>query len=527
MITNSVTGVLEGLITQRVASRIWTKDPSVWPSPDEGGDPAPNTLGWLQLPIGLTRLIEQFQEARSNLAKDEIKDIVVLGMGGSSMTPLTLRSMLSGGESVSPKLRVLDTVHPDAVRELSERIDPSKTLFIVASKSGSTVEPLSLESHFRELSPKTGSNAGRRNFAAFTDPGTPMSERARNGEFGTWISTPLDVGGRFSALSAFGIAPAVFSGLNLEGVANSAVRVSQECGADSPANPGLQLGAFLGANALNGKDKVTVVTPPEFAAFGLWIDQLLAESTGKHEKGLVPITGEPILSAERYSEDRQFVFIGSETEVELRSELVELGHPVLTINFDDANDIGGEFFRWEFAAAVVSSVLDIYPFDQPDVEAAKQRARDLVGAERVESTGSSVEEVVEAIGHQNAGAYISIVAFIPESQPATEAMSRLRHAITMATGIPTTFGYGPRYLHSTGQLFKGGPKNNLVIGFVSGKYDDLPIPGAEYTFGQLLNAQAQGDFAVMREVRQSVKEVYTDTDPVGVIEKITSALTSL
>lgn len=527
MTTNSVNGVLEGLVAQRVASRIWAKDPSVWPSPDDGGDPASNTLGWLQLPIGLPRLIEQFQEARSNLAKDEIADIVVLGMGGSSMTTLTLQSMLSDGESSSPKLRVLDTVHPDSVRNTSESIDPSKTLFVISSKSGSTVEPLSLESHFRNFTPKTGSEAGRRNFAAFTDPGTPMSERARNGEFGTWISTPLDVGGRFSALSTFGIAPAVFAGLSLEGVADNAVRMAQECSADSPTNPGLQLGAFLGANALNGKDKVTVVTSPEYAAFGLWIDQLLAESTGKHEKGLVPVTGEPILSAERYSEDRQFVFIGSKTEIELRSKLEELGHPVFTVEVDDASDIGGEFFRWEFATAVAGSVLEIYPFDQPDVETAKQRARDLVGIERSESTGSCVEEVVEAIGHQSAGTYISIVAFLPESREVTDAFNRLRQAITLANGIPTTFGYGPRYLHSTGQLFKGGPKNNLVIGFVSGKYDDLPIPGAEYTFGELLTAQAQGDFAVMREVGQSVKEIYTDTDPVDVVEKITTALVSL
>ncbi|MGB1749753.1 MAG: hypothetical protein ACPHK0_08260, partial [Dehalococcoidia bacterium] len=245
------------------------------------------------------------------------------------------------------------------------------------------------------------------------------------------------------------------------------------------------------------------------------------------EKGLVPVTGEPILSAERYSEDRQFVFIGSETEVDLKSKLVELGHPVLTINFDDANDIGGEFFRWEFATAVAGSILEIYPFDQPEVETAKQRARDLVGVERSESNSSSVEEVVEVIGHQNTGTYISLVAFLPESQEVTDAFHRLRQAITLATGIPTTFGYGPRYLHSTGQLFKGGPKNNLVIGFVSGKYDDLPIPGAEYTFGELLNAQAQGDFAVMREVGQSVKEIYTDTDPVDVVEKMTTALVSL
>ena len=523
----STADALRRLVDESFASRLWQRDPSLWPAPSPGGDPADQTLGWLDLPIQLPMLAEQFEGLSGQLTADGFTDVVVLGMGGSSMTPLTL-SGLFADQSERPsgiRLHTLDTVNPATVSEISGRLNLSKTLFFVSSKSGTTVEPLSLEAYFRSaMTDGSDLSANRRNFIALTDPGTRLSDRARAGEFGTWVSTPENVGGRFSALSAFGMMPAAAVGLSIRDFAGSAGRMAQECQSDSESNSGLELGAFMAANALAGRDKVTLLTAPEFSTFGMWVDQLLAESTGKNGKGLVPITGEPMLAPDHYGSDRQFVVFETRNTAShferISRGLESTGHPVLTVSMPTSNryDIAGEFFRWQFATAIASALMGIYPFDQPDVESAKVKSRELLTHSVTDIDTVEIERALDTVNAAQSPGYVAIVAFLPESPELTTAFTLLRKNISTNTGMATTFGYGPRYLHSTGQLYKGGPQNATVLGFVSGKEDDLAVPGAGFTFGQLTEAQASGDFIVMEEGGQTVLPIRIGNDPIGEID---------
>ena len=523
----STADALRRLVDESFASRLWQRDPDLWPVPAPGGDPPDQTLGWLDLPMRLPMLAEQFEGLSAQLVADGFTDVVVLGMGGSSMTPLTLSSLFEGHSSRSSDIRLhaLDTVNPAKVSEISRQLDLSKTLFFVSSKSGTTVEPLSLEAFFRAaMTGDSDLSANRRNFIALTDAGTPLSDRARAGEFGTWISTPENVGGRFSALSAFGMMPAAAVGLNLRHFAESAGRMAQKCQQDSESNPGLELGAFMAANALAGRDKITLLTALEFSTFGMWVDQLLAESTGKNGQGLVPITGEPLLEPDQYGSDRQFVvFETGTTDTHLESlvrELEAAGHPVITIRMPTADkyNIAGEFFRWQFATAIAAAQMDIYPFDQPDVESAKVKSRELLSHSSSDIHTVGMKHALDTLNTAEAPGYVAIVAFLPESPELTAAFKLLRKNISINTGMATTFGYGPRYLHSTGQLYKGGPQNAMVLGFVSGKEDDLAVPGAGFTFGQLTVAQAGGDFIVMAEGGQTVLPIRLGDDAISEIE---------
>ena len=518
---------MDRLVTESFSSRLWRRDPTLWPEPSPGGDAPARALGWLDLPARLPTLAETFSGLAGKLTEDGFTDAVVLGMGGSSMTALTLGEIFSesGMAPGGVRLHALDTVNPESIASLAGSLDLVKTLFFVSSKSGTTIEPLSLEAYFRSrlkaVATESPSGGGRRNFVALTDSGTPLAERARAGEFGTWVATPEDVGGRFSALSAFGMMPAAAAGMDLRKFAESAAHMAGRCQGDTPGNPGLQLAAFLASNALGGRDKVTLVTPPEHAVFGLWVEQLLAESTGKGGKGLVPIAGEPLLRPENYGSDRQFVVIdmarGEESQFhQLAGELESAGHPVLVIRAagPDEHEIAGEFFRWQFAVAAAASLMDIYPFDQPDVEAAKTRARELLADL---DQGLETVSLVDSLGsleHVAAPSYVALIAFLPETATLTVAFASLRRAISEKTGVATTFGYGPRYLHSIGQLYKGGPQNATMLGFVSGKYDDLAVPGENYTFGQLSAAQAGGDFAVMAERGQNVMTIRLGDSPI-------------
>lgn len=518
---DAVAEALGRLVTESFASRLWQRDATLWPEPSPGGDPPDRTLGWLDLPGRLPLLAEKLSGLAGQLSGDGFTDAVVLGMGGSSMTPLTLRGIFGKPGPGSPGLRLhaLDTVNPASIASVADSLDLPRTLFFVSSKSGTTVEPLSLEAYFRsQLSvdaagsglSSAGPGTGRRNFVALTDPGTPMSERAKAGEFGTWMATPEDVGGRFSALSAFGMMPATAAGMDPGRFADAAARMVQQCLTDSTSNPGLQLGAFMAANALAGRDKVTLITSNEYAVFGMWVEQLLAESTGKDGRGLIPIAGELRLEAESYGSDRQFIVFDSYDEDsnfrQVSAELESAGHPVLVIKASgsEKHGIAGEFFRWQFATAAAASLMGVYPFDQPDVEAAKVKSRELLSDTGQSPVTYSLADALERLEKIETPAYVALIAFLPESPELTAAFSGLRRVISEKTGVATTFGYGPRYLHSIGQLYKGGPRNATVLGFISGKYDDLAVPGASYTFGELSAAQAAGDFAVMTEYGQKV-----------------------
>jgi len=532
----SVSQALQRLVDESFASRLWNRDATLWPEPSPGGDPSSKTLGWLDLPGRLSMLAAQFEDLHSQLVRDGYTDVVVLGMGGSSMTPLTLSSIFGISETASKvtstiRLHVLDTVNPTTISQITNKLDLSKTLFFVSSKSGTTIEPLTLEVHFRAaMVDAVDSSVNRKNFVALTDPGTLLAERAIAGEFGTWVATPDDVGGRFSALSAFGMMPAAATGMNIPAFAESAVRMAQQCQVDAKENPGLTLGAFLASNALEGRDKVTLITSDEYSMFGMWVDQLLAESTGKNGKGLIPVIGEPALVLDDFASDRQFVvFKSGGDEKRINHAIFALrnsDHPVYVIEppTSDKREIAGEFFRWQFATTAASSLMDIYPFDQPDVVASKVKSLELLSDPSVAIDNISLNAALDQIKFESSPRYVAITAFLPESPETTAAFSELRKAISKQTGMATTFGYGPRYLHSTGQLYKGGPQNAIVLGFVSEKYDHLAVPGKSYTFGQLTEAQADSDFTVMAAGGQTVLPIKIESD---LVEELSAAVRAL
>ena len=514
---NSASVALGCLVDSSFASKLWNRDSNLWPEPSARSEPPEKTLGWLDLPNKLSILADHFQSLNSQILEDGFSDVVLLGMGGSSMTSLVLNELFkesARGKTPNLIFHIIDTVIPATIKEVSKKLEPNKSLFFVSSKSGSTIETLSLESHFRSLdNPKTNYSSNSSNFIALSDPHTPLSERAREGEFGTWVQTPEDVGGRFSALSAFGMVPAAAAGLDIRKFAEFSRSMALRCRSDSIDNPGLELGAFMASNALMGRDKVTLITPKKYSAFAMWVEQLLAESTGKNRKGLIPIANEPFLNPISYGNDRQFIIFDPNgygpKYTDFLAEINSAGHPVFVVKTftPDIHEIAGEFFRWQFATATAAALMGIYPFDQPDVESSKVRTRKLLSQDRSNFVKSDLTQALQVISANTPPQYVGLTAFMPESDALTETFMELRAAISEKTGVATTFGYGPRYLHSTGQLYKGGPNNLSVLCFVSGKYDDLPVPNTNYTFGDLTRALAEGDFNAMAHQGQNVNQI--------------------
>lgn len=528
---DSVDSATETLIRDRVASRIWQKDASLWPAESPGAEPATEIMGWLGLADEYGPLSASASEIASDLRSADFTDAVMCGMGGSSMTPEALR-VIFGAQSDGFSLHVMDTVNPGTIGPLTEQLNLAKTVFIIASKSGTTVEPLSLEKHFREALKSAGVSETSKNFIAISDAGTPLAKRTGDGQFFAWLETRRDIGGRFSALTAFGVLPAALLGIDLQRYGASFADMAIKCAADESSNPGLQLGAFLGAQAVAGRDKVTLLTSPDLDRLSLWVEQLLAESTGKQGKGLIPIANEPLFSAETYGPDRTFVYTrlyGADNDVidSLVEKLKSGGHPVTILNIKDRYELSGEFFRWQFATAVAGHIIGIFPFDQPDVNAAKDKARAILDSGQTASGESDVplQAALESLlAEPKPGDYVAIGAFMPESEELTETFQNLRAAITRSTGMPTTFGFGPRYLHSIGQLYKGGPGTVRFLGLISHGSGDLPVPGESYTLGSLTPAQAYGDFEAMRDLRRRIQTVGLGRNPQA---EITDAIAHL
>lgn len=542
-----INSVVEKLVADRVASRTWEKDASLWPAESTDAEPAAEIMGWLELPDGVEELLEKLMAVVTTLSSpgaasgaptsadtlrqaqdgdDRITDLVVMGMGGSSMTPEVLR-VVFGTQPGGMRLHVLDTVNPGTIGPVTESLPLATTLFAVSSKSGTTVEPLSLEKHFRKALSDTGEENVADHFIAITDAGNPLAERAQAGEFAHWLETPKDVGGRFSALTNFGMFPAAALGVDVGLVASSAVAMADRCRPDSPDNPGLELGAILGANANAGRDKVTLITSPGLERFGLWVEQLLAESTGKHGKGLIPVANEPLLAPDHYGSDRNFVYLrldgADNSGTDAHTAAVEaVGHPVQTYTIGNLEQLGGQFFLWEFAVAVAGHIIGIFPFDQPDVNAAKDAARAILDSGELPSAESETD-LETAIAHlietPKPGDYVAIAAFMPESPEASSAFAKLRSRITRKTGMATTFGFGPRYLHSVGQLYKGGTHAIRFLGVVSHGSGDIIVPGESYTLGALTPAQAYGDFEVMRNTGRRIQTAALGNNSVAEIEE--------
>lgn len=512
--------------------RLWAKDPTLWKTGPEDKRLIKNALGWVALPELMAEHIDEIGEFVAEVRAAGFKDVVLLGMGGSSLAPLVFASTF-GRAPGFPGLIVLDSTDPEALKAVEDRIDLERTLFVVSSKSGSTIEPLSLFEYFHEeLGRIKGAESGR-NFVAITDPGTPLEGFCRKYRFRKIFVNPKDVGGRFSALSYFGLVPAALIGVDLGRLLECASRVAamvQPC-ASSSENPVLMLGAAIGRLGLEGKDKLTFFLSKEIESFGMWIEQLIAESTGKEGKGLVPVASEPLGAPEAYGTDRVFVSITLGREDRALADslkaLAGAGHPVIDLRLRDIYELGGEFLRWEVATAIAGQVLGINPFDQPDVELAKKLTvsrLNQIGAEgRAEPPGVEVARdglrvyfgksafsLMGAVDHDpgaalkeyfgllKKGDYVGMMAYYDPFDPALEKrFAEMRRLLRDRTGAATQFGYGPRYLHSTGQLHKGRPDRGLFLIFFHEPRADFKVPGSAFSFSQLELSQAFGDMEAL------------------------------
>lgn len=531
---STITSALDALSQNQVVERIWQKDYRLWKQePTE----ISNRLGWLTVHDQMRQQHEQLTQCVAAAHDLKIKDVVLLGMGGSSLGPEVFRTVF-GTQKGSPRLWVLDTTVPGWVRQVTKSITPTRTLFLVASKSGGTIEVMSLFGHFWNLLTKAKGNYGGRHFVAITDPGTSLEQMAKEYGFGQTFSNPPDIGGRYSVLSLFGLVPAALSGLNIMRLLDRAAGMAEQCRKvdDAYSNPGAYLGAAMGSLAKAGRDKITVLSSPALSTFGLWAEQLLAESTGKEGTGLIPIAQEPLLKPGAYGTDRFFVYLklrGDKNQALDRAvqALVKAKHPVLQFNLRDRYDLGAEFFRWEFATAVAGHLLGIHPFDQPNVQESKDNTNRVLESfhstgRLPEQTSHPAKDAAQTIsGHLEPGTYVSILAYTTPTKLFEAAIRRLRQALMARYKIATTFGYGPRYLHSTGQLHKGGPNTGVFLELIDGMVPDLSIPAKPFTFGTLAKAQATGDIESLRAHHRQAIRVQLGRDQAATVKAITAALT--
>ena len=506
---------LSQLDEQEIVKRIWDKDHTVWKS-----DPTEitNRLGWLTVIDRMREEIAVLEAFSSEVREAGFLYVVLLGMGGSSLGPEVLRRTF-GRQEGYPEIMVLDSIDPDWIKQVQDYIDLEHTLLLVSSKSGTTIEPVLLFEHFKSLIESVvGADQVSSHFAVVTDPGTPLAKQARDEGFRRVFENPSDIGGRYSVLSFFGLVPAVLAGIDIRKLLNQAEQMKNACatGDDVRENPGCLLGAIMGMMALKGRDKLTLITSPDVSAFGLWAEQLIAESTGKEGKGIIPIADEPLVDPQYYGEDRFFVFLrldnDDNADVDAAIKAIEdSGQPIVILQMQDKNDIAAEFFRWEFAIAVAGSLLGIQPFDQPDVQSAKDATSGVLkvhaetGSFPQIKAGHSLEKLLAQAAN---GKYLSIMAYIVQSPETDRFIADFRKIVIEKYSIATTFGYGPRFLHSTGQLHKGGPNNGLSLQLTVDHTDDLPIPGRAYTFGQLTNAQAMGDLEVLQQSGRSIVNLH-------------------
>ncbi len=527
-----VESALEELADGQVVERLWAKDHTLWnPDPADIDD----RLGWLTVAEQMREHIGALRTFARSAKDSGYRDVVLLGMGGSSLGPEVLRGTF-GSAPGFPRLWVLDSTVPQVILEVTQAIQPTRTLFIVASKSGGTIEVMSLFAHFWELVSRTKGNRGGAQFIAITDPGTSLEKLASERGFWQTFANPPDIGGRYSVLSYFGLVPAALMGLDLAGLVDRGIGMAEACRCHAPLdrNPGAYLGAIIGALGRQGRDKVTIVASPGISTFGLWAEQLLAESTGKEGKGLVPVAEEPLSRPSVYGKDRIFVYLRLKGDKNGRLDghmaaLERVEHPVVRLELRDRYDLAAEFFRWEFATAVAGYFLRIHPFDQPNVQESKDNThrvlKEVEAAGRLpRQRGTTVKAAADTIVRQAApGRYVAVLTY---AQPAAEveaAIQSLRKAILATSQVATTAGYGPRYLHSTGQLHKGGPNTGLFLQLVDEMKPDLAIPGKPYTFGMLARAQAIGDLQSLHAHGRTAVSVRLGRRPFATIKALARA----
>lgn len=506
---NAVNSRLQQLERTSVIRRIAEKDAGLWKSNGSVEKEIRDRLGWLQVADRMEERVPELEALRKELVHSGFTDVLLLGMGGSSLAPEVFRQTF-GAPNGALDVHVLDTTDPAAIAALERTIDLKKTVFIVASKSGTTLETLSHYHYFWERSGGQG-----RQFLAITDPGTPLASEATARGFLRTFLNPPDIGGRYSALSYFGLVPAALGGVDLKGLLDRAATMTQACSPSVPVaeNPGAWLGAVFAEAAAAGRDKITIVAPPALKSFGLWAEQLIAESTGKEGKGLVPVADEPVGAPDVYGNDRLFVRLslsgGDDPNAAAFDALSRAGHPVVTLKLNDSLGLGAEFFRWEYAVAVAGTVLGINVFDQPNVQEAKDLTKKVLSEGKLPTVGEGIrwagqqgatlEAAIQALLAQvRAGDYVALLAYIAPNPEHDSALNAIRLAVRDKHRVATTVGCGPRYLHSTGQLHKGGPNTGVFLEIVGDDPHDITIPGEKVTFGMLKQAQALGDFQALR-----------------------------
>ena len=544
--------------TGRKIQRLWQRDAALWTGDDES-----KWLGWLNItadqiahPVELRNLAKEVWSAG-------FKDVLLLGMGGSSLCPEVLR-MTFGKIAGYPDLHVLDSTDPAQVKSLDSKIDPARSLFIVSSKSGSTLEPNIFKQYFfARTKQAVGADKAGSHFIAITDPGSKMQLVAEGDHFRHIFFGQPSIGGRYSALSNFGMVPAAAIGVDVKKFLGRTEEMVRACGPEAVVeqNPGAVLGIILGEAVLSGRDKVTIITSSDISDLGAWLEQLLAESTGKIGKGIIPVDREELAAPEVYGNDRVFAYIHTEhaTDVAIEAKVAALeraGQPVLRISMTDIYDLGAEFFRWEIATAVAGSIIGINAFNQPDVEASKVATRNLMS--EYEKTGSLPAEspVVEEGGIQlftdeknaaelakaaggdksfaaylkahlarlGAGDYFAVLGFIQMNAAHEKTLQAIRHAVRDKKHVATCLGFGPRFLHSTGQAYKGGPNSGVILQITCDDAVDLPVPEQKYTFGVVKAAQARGDFQVLAERGRRALQVHLHDVESG-LETLAAAVT--
>jgi transaldolase/glucose-6-phosphate isomerase len=530
---------MAGLEKEEFSARLWRKDPTLWKEDPEDQEVIRNALGWLHVAEKMEENLKELADFTAEVRDAGFRHVVHMGMGGSSLAPLVFERTFEPGRNGLP-LTVLDTTDPATILKIKDSVPVGETLFIVASKSGTTAEPLAFGEYFYALVKEAKGERAGENFLAITDPGTPLAKLAGERGFRRAFLNFTDIGGRYSALSYFGLVPAALMGVDVAELLARSLRMVHACAScvGVNKNPAVALGAVIGELARHGRNKVTFLVPESVGTLGMWLEQLLAESTGKEGKGILPVAGEPVSGPEVYGQDRLFVYVRLNGEKdEKRGQAVErlreAGHPVVTIQMEDALDLGQEFFRWELATATAGAVLGINPFDQPNVQESKDNTdRLLKMAEEKEElpgeepditeeplrlfgdrTDSTLEETLrQFLAQAGRGDYIALMDYLTENRPTDEALQSIRLHLRDGLHLATTLGYGPRFLHSTGQFHKGGPNTGLFLQLTARDAMDVAVPGRPYSFGVLKQAQALGDLEALRKHGRRVMRVDLGAD---------------
>lgn len=542
------------------AARTWNKDASLWKA--DLADPRDITerLGWLTVADRMVENLPHLDQFREDVRDAGFTSCVLLGMGGSSLAPEVMRATFGVAEG-QPAFYTLDSTDPATIQALERSVDMARTLFIVASKSGGTIETISQFAYFRDRLQKLVGEAAGEHFIIITDAGTALDTMAENEKLHTIFQNPADIGGRFAALSYFGLVPAAMLGVDLHTLLDRARVMARACGPSVPAreNPGVWLGTILGTLARRGRDKVTFAISPPISTFGYWVEQLLAESTGKEGVGILPVEGEPLGKPEVYDTDRVFVYLRTDegfdpAQDEAISALESAGQPVIRLALRDTYDLGQEFFRWEFATAIAGAVLGVNAFDQPNVQESKDNTDRLLqeytrthalaqpkavlqtetrnisliadGEQSARIRGAiSLQAALEGVIRQaHPGDYIALLAYIQRTDETENALQHLRLRLRDTRHVPTTLGFGPRFQHSTGQLHKGGPNTGVFLQFVATDTVDVQIPDEPYSFGVLKQAQALGDLQSLQGHGRRVVRIDLGVDMLAGLAELMQAL---